>query len=132
MPAAIEISGLVKRYGDVEAVRGIDLTIDEGEVFALLGPKAYHAARSGVEWAIHAAMNAPGSCPVGSTTTNSFDLTEGGLEGFRVTTECTSEIHTEAGAAETVFLITSLAERGVFGERDYVSRRLETRITNAP
>lgn len=36
--AAIEVSGLVKRYGDVEAVRGIDLTIEEGEVFALLGP----------------------------------------------------------------------------------------------
>ncbi|MFZ0015297.1 MAG: ABC transporter ATP-binding protein [Acidimicrobiia bacterium] len=35
---AIEVSGLVKRYGDVEAVRGIDLTIQEGEVFALLGP----------------------------------------------------------------------------------------------
>ena len=36
--SAIEITGLVKRYGDVEAVRGIDLTIEEGEVFALLGP----------------------------------------------------------------------------------------------
>lgn len=35
---AIEVAGLVKRYGDVEAVRGIDLTIKEGEVFALLGP----------------------------------------------------------------------------------------------
>lgn len=37
MPA-IELTGLVKRYGDVEAVRGIDLSIEEGEVFALLGP----------------------------------------------------------------------------------------------
>jgi len=36
--SAIEITGLVKRYGDVEAVRGIDLSINEGEVFALLGP----------------------------------------------------------------------------------------------
>lgn len=35
---AIEVSGLVKRYGNVEAVGGIDLTIEEGEVFALLGP----------------------------------------------------------------------------------------------
>lgn len=100
--------------------------------FALLGPRAYHAARSGVEWAIHAAMNVPGSCPVGITTTNNFNLTEGGLDGFRVTTECTSEVHSEAGAAETMFLITSLAKRGAFGERDYVSRRLETRITDAP
>ena len=34
----IEIRGLRKSYGDVEAVRGIDLHVDHGEVFALLGP----------------------------------------------------------------------------------------------
>jgi ABC-2 type transport system ATP-binding protein len=35
---AIEVRGLRKSYGDVEAVRGIDLSVDVGEVFALLGP----------------------------------------------------------------------------------------------
>ena len=35
---AIEVQALHKSYGDLEAVRGIDLQIDEGEVFALLGP----------------------------------------------------------------------------------------------
>jgi ABC-2 type transport system ATP-binding protein len=35
---AIEIRGLHKSYGAVEAVRGIDLTVAEGEVFGLLGP----------------------------------------------------------------------------------------------
>jgi ABC-2 type transport system ATP-binding protein len=35
---AIEVRGLRKSYGDVEAVRGIDLAVREGEVFALLGP----------------------------------------------------------------------------------------------
>jgi ABC-2 type transport system ATP-binding protein len=34
----IDIRGLRKSYGDVEAVRGIDLHVDHGEVFALLGP----------------------------------------------------------------------------------------------
>ncbi|HEX2026440.1 MAG TPA: ABC transporter ATP-binding protein [Nitriliruptorales bacterium] len=38
MTAAIEVRGLVKHYDTVEAVRGIDLTIEESEVFALLGP----------------------------------------------------------------------------------------------
>ena len=37
MPAVM-IRNLVKNYGAVEAVRGVDLTIEEGEVFALLGP----------------------------------------------------------------------------------------------
>ena len=35
---AIVIKDLRKSYGNVEAVRGIDLTVREGEVFALLGP----------------------------------------------------------------------------------------------
>ena len=35
---AIEIAGLHKTYGDFEAVRGIDLSVEAGEVFAFLGP----------------------------------------------------------------------------------------------
>jgi len=35
---AISVRGLRKAYGEVEAVRGIDLTVRAGEVFALLGP----------------------------------------------------------------------------------------------
>src|SRR5216683_2206197 len=35
---AVEITDLRKSYGPVEAVRGISLTVNEGEVFALLGP----------------------------------------------------------------------------------------------
>jgi ABC-2 type transport system ATP-binding protein len=35
---AIEVRGLRKRYGEFEAVAGIDLTVAHGEVFALLGP----------------------------------------------------------------------------------------------
>jgi ABC-2 type transport system ATP-binding protein len=34
----IEVRGLRKSYGDVEAVKGIDLHVERGEVFALLGP----------------------------------------------------------------------------------------------
>jgi ABC-2 type transport system ATP-binding protein len=36
--AAIELSGVTKRYGDVTAVRDLDLTVEEGEVFGFLGP----------------------------------------------------------------------------------------------
>jgi ABC-2 type transport system ATP-binding protein len=34
----ISVSGLVKRYGEVEAVRGIDFTVGRGETFGFLGP----------------------------------------------------------------------------------------------
>ncbi|WP_348627743.1 ABC transporter ATP-binding protein, partial [Mesorhizobium sp. M2C.T.Ca.TU.002.02.1.1] len=38
MSPVIEARGLVKRYGRFPAVDGIDLTVEKGEVFGLLGP----------------------------------------------------------------------------------------------
>jgi ABC-2 type transport system ATP-binding protein len=35
---AIEVGNLRKRYGDFEALRGIDISVERGEVFGLLGP----------------------------------------------------------------------------------------------
>jgi ABC-2 type transport system ATP-binding protein len=37
-PLAIEVAGLVKRYGKATAVAGIDLRVEQGEVFGFLGP----------------------------------------------------------------------------------------------
>jgi ABC-2 type transport system ATP-binding protein len=36
--AIIQVSGLAKRYGAIEAVRGIDLEVRRGEIFGFLGP----------------------------------------------------------------------------------------------
>ena len=34
----IEIRGLVKSFGDIQALAGVDFTVKEGEIFGLLGP----------------------------------------------------------------------------------------------
>src|SRR5881398_1674064 len=34
----LQVEDLVKRYGDLEAVRGVSFAVEEGEVFGLLGP----------------------------------------------------------------------------------------------
>lgn len=34
----IEISGLTKKYGDIEAVKGISFTVNDGEILGFLGP----------------------------------------------------------------------------------------------
>jgi len=36
--AIIEVENLTKRYGDVQALRGVSFSVQEGEVFGLLGP----------------------------------------------------------------------------------------------
>src|SRR5450631_3148567 len=36
--SVVTVQGLVKRYGRREAVRGIDLEVRRGEIFAFLGP----------------------------------------------------------------------------------------------
>jgi ABC-2 type transport system ATP-binding protein len=38
MSSVIRVRGLVKRYGELEAVKGIDLDVSDGEVFGFLGP----------------------------------------------------------------------------------------------
>jgi ABC-2 type transport system ATP-binding protein len=37
-PVAIDVAGLTKSYGEIEAVRGIDFTVPVGETFGFLGP----------------------------------------------------------------------------------------------
>ena len=37
-PAAVQLEGITKRFGDVAAVDGIDLEIADGEFFSMLGP----------------------------------------------------------------------------------------------
>ena len=38
MQSPVEAVGLVRRFGDLVAVDGIDLTVDQGEIFGFLGP----------------------------------------------------------------------------------------------
>src|SRR5579864_2567913 len=38
MPATVVVRGLAKRYGGIEALKGIDLEVGEGELVGLLGP----------------------------------------------------------------------------------------------
>jgi MSHA biogenesis protein MshP len=91
---------------------------------ALLASQAFHAARSGVSWAAHRALNG-GWCGATSLT-----LTEAGTVGFSVDVACSQSTHIEGGTTIDIFTINVLAESGSYGEADYVSRRLEAKITN--
>lgn len=102
---------------------------------AVQGARAYHAARAGMEWGIHQAINnrAPTCGATPSTdTTNSFNLNVAGLAGFSVTVVCRYTEHRERGDDYFVFLVTSTATSGTFGNADYVSRRIQVSVTDAP
>jgi len=38
VPEALAVRNLQKRYGSVHALRGVDLTVEEGQLVGLLGP----------------------------------------------------------------------------------------------
>jgi MSHA biogenesis protein MshP len=103
---------------------------------AVRGTQAYYAARSGVEWAIWGAINNKnavcGATP-STLTTNTFTLAVNGLNGYTVTVTCIYTEHRERSPPNyNVFVITSTATSGTFGDTDYVSRVIQTTVTDAP
>jgi MSHA biogenesis protein MshP len=92
---------------------------------ALRAGQAFHAARSGIAWSAYRALNG-GTCAPSAT----LNLTEVGTAGFRVTVGCSQSTHVEGATPMTVFVLSARAESGVYGGPDYVSRRVQAKITN--
>jgi len=59
MQQVISISGLVKNYGKVKALQGLDLTIESGKIHGLLGPNG--AGKSTLIKALLASLFSMGS-----------------------------------------------------------------------
>lgn len=91
----------------------------------LRAAQAFEAARAGASWGAYQALNG-GGCGSGT-----LSLTEGATAGFRVSVQCTQRTHTEGTTAVNVYVFDVRAEAGAYGGPDYVSRRLQTKITDA-
>jgi MSHA biogenesis protein MshP len=91
----------------------------------LRAAQAFEAARTGVAWGAYLAINA------GACASSTLTLTEGATAGFRVSVQCTQRDHTEGATLVRVFVFDVRAEAGVYGGPDYVSRRVQTKITDA-
>ena len=104
-------------------------------VFALQGAQAEKAARSGIDWALHRALQAGavgatcGTAPA-TPTTNGFNLAGPGFDGVRVTVQCTYTQHVQGPDTFNVFAIVATAEVGSFGDPSYVSRTLQVTATD--
>ncbi len=91
----------------------------------LRAAQAFEAARTGAAWGAYQALNA------GVCGTSTLNLTEGALAGFSVAVQCTQTMHTEGTATVRVFVFDVRAQAGAYGGPDYVSRRLQTKVTDA-
>jgi MSHA biogenesis protein MshP len=102
---------------------------------AMRGTQAYFASRSGVEWGIFGALNNTvatcGNAP-STPTTNTFTLAVPGLNDYIVSVGCEYTTHREQSDTYNVYVITSTATSGAFGNMDYVSRILRVSVTDAP
>jgi MSHA biogenesis protein MshP len=92
---------------------------------SLRAAQAFHAARSGIAWAAHEALGS------GWCASSTLNLSEAGTSGFRLRVDCTSSTHNEGPGTTTVYVIDTLAEAGTYGGPDYVSRRIQAKITDA-
>jgi hypothetical protein len=108
----------------VFAVR-INILQGQGVTEGLRAAQAFHAARSAVEWAAYRAVKGGICAPA------TLSLTEAGTNGFSASVACSQSIHTEGTSTVRVFVFDVHAEAGVYGGPDYVSRRLQAKITDA-
>jgi MSHA biogenesis protein MshP len=97
--------------------------------------RALAAARAGSEWAAYRALkqntpNCNAVTPASNTTT--LTLNQGSLRGFRVLVAMTCTRHTEGATTYSVWDVDSFAQWSNFGAADYASRRVLTRVSNAP
>ena len=120
--AAIFLLVVLASLGAV-AVR-ISTAQSSGVSQSLLSTQALQAAKSAAAWAAHRAIG--GSCDNQTTT-----LGEAGTAGFVVSTSCSQTSHAEGPTTTNVFVIDVLAQRGRYGTTDYVSRRMQIKITDA-
>jgi MSHA biogenesis protein MshP len=99
----------------------------QGVTEGMRAAQAFQAARSGVDWAAYRALH--GVCAPAT-----LNLTEGGTQGFTVTVACSVSTHFEGTSPLvplSVWVLDVRAESGVYGGPDYVSRRLQSKITDA-
>lgn len=102
----------------------LSITQNQSTALSVQGIRAWYATVSGLEWAsdyIFDPALGNSNCPPVAT---SFSV-----EGFTVEVAgCTKSTHTEAGDTYDIFDVSIKAERGNYGEVDYVQRSLRATI----
>ena len=123
--ATIFILVILAVLGGYMSVMSINL--NQQTALSVQGVRAEFAAASGLNWGadyVIAHSSCPGSLPLAVKVDGESDL-----EGFDVAiTGCSQTNHFEAGDSYSIFSLSVTAERGSYGDVDYVSRRLDANL----
>lgn len=87
--------------------------------------RAFFAAKSGLEWGLHQIAVDSSACPADTT----INYSQGGLNNFRAVVSCSVVNFTEGTTSYNVFELTATGSYGMFGDNDYVSRKLRILAT---
>jgi len=128
LPTAVFLVVVLWLLGAI--VLSITGTQQLGLALDVQGSRAYHAARSGIEWAAHAVLDPnntlPGntlpSCPASPTALPPLG---GVLAGFTVTVTCSETTTTEGNQDVRTFLVVATAVSGSPGTATYLERQLQ-------
>jgi MSHA biogenesis protein MshP len=95
--------------------------------FGLLEARAQAAAASGIQYGANRALKAA-TC----AATKTLNLTAKGLTGFSVTITCTATNHTVSGTNYQSYALVATAQRGTYGNPDFVQATQSLSVNNAP
>jgi MSHA biogenesis protein MshP len=95
--------------------------------YGLLNARAQSAAASGIQYGANRALKA-GVCAASKT----LNLTATGLTGFSVIVTCTTTTHTVSGTNYQSYALNAVAQRGTYGNPDFVQATQSLSVNNAP
>ena len=123
--ATIFILVILAVLGGYMSVMSINL--NQQTALSVQGVRAEFAASSGLNWAAEYVLNTtncPSPMPRSVTVDGNSDL-----EGFDVqVTSCSKTDHVEAGTSYSIYSLSVTAERGSYGDVDYVQRSLTATV----
>ena len=100
----------------------------QSEAMDVLGSRAYHAAKAGIEWAAYQVATSPASAPVAANCATNLNGLGGALSSFNVAVVCNAASAVEGTSTIWIYDVTSTATMGTAGSPDYVERVISVKM----
>lgn len=100
----------------------------QSEAMDVLGSRAYHAAKAGIEWAAYNISQSQSNAAVAATCATNLNGLGGVLSSFNVAVTCSAASAVEGASTIWLYDVTSTATRGAASSPDYVERVISVKM----